>query len=346
MTGNERMTRALEFLPPDKIALEYHPSICGLFEHGEAFRALVKSMPGDCEDFSDLPIPVPAGTFRADGSYYECSTDMWGTTWEYRIFGIMGHPKCWPLENLDAVYNYRPPAATAESPEAIQRLRSAAGRTHSAGGFFKAGNGGFFERMCSLARFEDVLMEISDDTARINHLADMLVNYNISEIETAISAGADAVSFGDDFGTQAGMLLSPDLWRHFFYPRYEKMIAIVKRAGRKALFHSCGQIAPILDDFARLGFDSIWPQQSLYDPYELAAHCKELKLAMCIHIDRANVMTLGSPGDVRRAVETAIDAYKPQNGGSWLYVEIDNGFPFENIKALFETIEKYRRPDR
>ena len=29
-------------------------------------------------------------------------------------------------------------------------------------------------------------------------------------------------------------------------------------------------------------------------------------------------------------------------GGSWFYVEIDSGFPFENVQALIETIGELR----
>jgi hypothetical protein len=29
-------------------------------------------------------------------------------------------------------------------------------------------------------------------------------------------------------------------------------------------------------------------------------------------------------------------------GGTWFYVEIDSGFPFENVQALIETIAALR----
>ena len=53
----------------------------GLYEHGEAFRHLMKEYPGDFEDFSDGPIPqIPADAYDLDGSYHEIKTDEWGVT--------------------------------------------------------------------------------------------------------------------------------------------------------------------------------------------------------------------------------------------------------------------------
>ena len=46
MTSRERVEAALAFEPVDKAPLEYHPCGRGLYEHGEAFRRLLKAHPG------------------------------------------------------------------------------------------------------------------------------------------------------------------------------------------------------------------------------------------------------------------------------------------------------------
>ena len=66
------------------------------------------------------------------------------------------------------------------------------------------------------------------------------------------------------------------------------------------------------------------------------------RLACAIHVDRANVMTHGTPADVTRAVHAAAKAFDVMNGGAYFYVETDNGFPLENIRALLEAIGAYR----
>lgn len=61
MTSRERVEAALAFEPVDKAPLEYHPCGRGLYEHGEAFRRLLKAHPGDFEDFSDMAHSAAAG---------------------------------------------------------------------------------------------------------------------------------------------------------------------------------------------------------------------------------------------------------------------------------------------
>ena len=103
MTSRERVEAALAFEPVDKAPLEYHPCGRGLYEHGEAFRGLLKAHPGDFEDFSDMPIPrPPAEACGPDGSYHEYKTDAWGVTWESRIFAMTGHPYRQPLADWRA----------------------------------------------------------------------------------------------------------------------------------------------------------------------------------------------------------------------------------------------------
>ena len=74
----------------------------------------------------------------------------------------------------------------------------------------------------------------------------------------------------------------------------------------------------------------------------LADRCRELGLAVEIHTDRARTMTFGTPDQVRELVKREYDTFRMDQGGAWFYVEADNGFPFENIQALVETIALWR----
>ena len=80
----------------------------------------------------------------------------------------------------------------------------------------------------------------------------------------------------------------------------------------------------------------------LYDEGELAERCRALHLAVAIHPDRSHMMTSGSPEEVRESVLRLADTFRVGEGGSWFYVEIDNGFPFENVRALIETVGELR----
>jgi hypothetical protein len=53
-------------------------------------------------------------------------------------------------------------------------------------------------------------------------------------------------------------------------------------------------------------------------------------------------MTFGTPSEVRDLVKREYETFRMHEGGSWFYVECDNGFPFENMEMLVRTIAEYR----
>lgn len=343
MTSRERVKAMLEFRPVDKVPLEYHPCKRGLYEHGEAFRSLMKEYPGDFQDFSNGDIPViPADAYDRDGSYHEFKKDEWGVTWEYRIFSMTGHPCGHPLEDWASLDDYRCPPHRLAKEGAFEAYRKQIAEIKK-NSYAKDGWFGFFEKMHALRPFEDVLMDIYDDGEEINRLADMLLDYQMEELRMTCAAGVDAVQFGDDFGTARAMLMSPEIWRSFFKPRYHKMVQYAKEQGKAVFFHTCGYVWPILEDLKEIGVDAVWPQLTAYNVKELAAKLRKLHLACALHIDRAGVMTSGTPEDVRRAVHTAAEVFDVKNGGAFFYVETDNGFPLENIRTLLQTIDLYRK---
>jgi hypothetical protein len=54
-------------------------------------------------------------------------------------------------------------------------------------------------------------------------------------------------------------------------------------------------------------------------------------------------MQRGSPGEVRDYVLRMLDDFRTADGGSWLYIEIDPGFPWPNVEALFKVAMEVRQ---
>jgi len=338
----ERMIAALAFRPVDTVPLQIHPSSAGLFEHGQKLLDLMRTCGHDFDDQSDLALPVvPAEDFDADGRYHKFHTDEWGTHWEHRIYGIWGYRIGYPLADMSKLDNYHFPAAPRLEGEALAKAQAAA-VVHRQKYYHVGGGGSLFETMQSLRPFDDVLIDISQDTPEINRLADRLVEYNVTLVENALALDVDAVSFGDDFGTQQTLMLSPKVWRRFFIPRYQALFAPVRRAGKRIFFHSCGQIKAILPDLRELGVDAVWPQLQVYDLPDLAHTCREMGMSIQLHPDRGELLQRGTPQQIRDYIHRLVDIFDIYSGGSWLYLEVDPGFPWENVKAMFETAIELR----
>jgi hypothetical protein len=56
-----------------------------------------------------------------------------------------------------------------------------------------------------------------------------------------------------------------------------------------------------------------------------------------MHPDRGELLQRGTPQQVRDAILRLVDEFDTPAGGSWLYLEVDPGFPWANIEAMYET---------
>lgn len=343
MLPRQRVEAAIGFRAPDVVPLRIYAAPGGLYEHGERLADLIRACGHDFGDLSGLTLPPLPGPedFDPDGRYHAVRTDEWGTTWEYRIYGIWGHPIAWPLNDLDRLASYRPPDPPPWEGPDVDAARAAC-RAEQARYFVLGGGGSLFEKLHSVRRFEDVLMDLAADTPQIHRLADLIVEHYLAHVRRAVAIGVDGVAFGDDYGTQEALIVSPQTWRRFFKPRYQVLFEPVRRAGKRIFFHTCGQVGPILEDLRDLGVDVIWPQLTAFDVAELARRCRDLGLTVELHPDRGDLMQRGTPDQVRRYLYRLLETFGTAEGGSWLYLEVDPGFPWPNVQALFETAMELR----
>jgi len=342
MTSRERARAAMRFAGPDMMPMESSDSPTGLHEHGEKLLDLWRTYPSDFGDPSRNPVVhPPPEDYDEKGRYHMFRTDEWGIEWEHTIFGAWGIPHKRPLDDLRNLSSFKaPPPPKISGPEFDEARRRA--DEHKQRFYLWGGAGNVFEIMHSLRRFEDVLMDIHDDTDEINHIVDVIFAHREKMVAYALALDVDGIGFGDDYGTQDALILGLPVWRRFFKPRYDRIMAPIRDAGKEIHFHSCGYILPLLPDFAELGVTSIWPQLPLYDLDELSRTCRELRVAVALHIDRSHLMTFGTPEQIYRNVSEVAEAFRKPDGGAWWYTEIDTGFPWENIVALFEAIYRHR----
>ncbi len=344
LTARERVFRALDFRAPDVIPLRIFAAPGGLYEHGQKLVDLIRACGHDFGSFENLALPPKPGAddFDPDGRYHAFRTDDWGTRWEYRIYGVWGHPVGYALNDLSQLDSFRPPAPPPASGPAFDAARAQWAEWRRTW-FHLEEVGSLFEKMHSLHPFDNVLCDVFQNTAEMNQLADRIQEYNRALVHRALALDADAVLIGDDWGTQQALFFPPEVWRRFFRPRYRELFAPVLAAGKRVFLHSCGQIGALLDDLRDVGITVVWPQMPLYKPADLARRCRALGVALELHPDRGELMQHGSPQRIRDYVLRLVDDVGAAQGGSWLYIEIDPGFPWPNVEALFNVAMELRR---
>ncbi|MCL2740755.1 MAG: hypothetical protein FWE70_01410 [Oscillospiraceae bacterium] len=339
VTSRERVERCLNFMAVDRPVVNMGLNAVGYYEHGEKLRELVRSMECDFDPVyeGDFKLPSPED-FDAEGNYSTVTKDWWGVTWKNRIYGIIGHPIEWPLDDWAKLDAYDFPKVRRLEGEALVKAQAEVAAMKARGYYVRRGWVTNFGQAYAVHKFDEVLADIAARDEGFLRFTALMHGLCVASVENLLLTDVDAVLFADDLGTQDALIMSPKDFREIYKPLYKEMAATVRKAGKRAFFHVCGYCMPLLEDFADIGFDAIWPQLSAHDLGEFARRCRELRLAVAIHPDRGALMTRGSPDDVRRRIGDYYEAFRPHDGGSWWHLEIDNGFPYENIEAMAEAV--------
>jgi uroporphyrinogen decarboxylase len=74
----------------------------------------------------------------------------------------------------------------------------------------------------------------------------------------------DVIHFGDDLGTQNGLMISPDTYRKIIKPRQARLFGAVKeKTNAKILYHSCGSNIEVYEDLIEIGIDAFNPVHNI-----------------------------------------------------------------------------------
>ena len=218
MNRRENYFRSVHFQRPSFIHAGVGVLTAAWHRHGRALSDLFEKHLGWTPYRADDPHihPDPANV-DAQGNYHHRYTDEWGCVIEERVFGIHGMITGHPLSDWSAIETYRAPAMR-ESAAALARERERIARRKREDAVVMLEFLRLFERMQWVRGETELFVDLADHADKLQSLADLIVDHNLSRIQRAIALGADGVCFSDDWGSQCALLIRPELWRAFFKP--------------------------------------------------------------------------------------------------------------------------------
>lgn len=267
--------------------------------------------------------------------------DIWGIGWDL-ILTEGFHIRHRPLIESDDLMEYKFPEPTDELLSIIKEI----GQREKDNYFLLSlQDWTLFERCCCLRGYENTLMDFYYRENEINYILDGITDFNIEMSKKIIDLEiVNGLFTGDDFGTQKGMVMSPEMWRKFFKKRYEKIWRIYKDKDLPIFHHSCGNIFKIIPDLIEIGLDVLNPiQPEAMHPEELLKRFGK-RLSFFGGISTQNTLPFGTPQDVRNEIINRIRVLGRNNG----YIispshEVTSDCTLENFYMLISTLDKYKR---
>jgi uroporphyrinogen decarboxylase len=155
------------------------------------------------------------------------------------------------------------------------------------------------------------------------------------------------IQMGDDMGTQANPLISPDLYREKIKPRHKKLYSYVREHSDVFVFlHSCGSIYKLIPDLIEAGVQVLNPVQTTaneMDPIKLKKEFGDKLTFWGGGSETQTVLLNGSQEEVEAQVKDRMKIFGP--GGGFVFCQIHNiqyGVPAKNVVAMFNAAKKYR----
>ncbi len=336
MNSREIMKRNIAFDCPERIGLRFNSlgisDVCRIFTQ----------TPRRLRSENDVNIRMDKKPRPFQGY-----VDEWGCKWakeEKAGAGDMGQVEYHPLEDWSQLDEFILPdpfapgrfdgleEALALSGERYVQLNS----PHC-----------LFERMHFLRGFEALLIDIYTEPEKVKELADRVIEYQIGIVKEAhrLSKGRiDCFDTTDDWGTQHGLLISPELWREIFKPCYKRLVDAIHAAGMHIRFHIDGKVNAIMEDFVELGIDIV----NIHQPQLLGIEEIGKRFAGRICFEAAVDIQVTLPTGDKKAIEDEvkklIECWATPEGGliavEYRYLDAI-GATQESLQWALDAFRKY-----
>ena len=204
-------------------------------------------------------------------------------------------------------------------------------------------------RMYGFANFlADIAMQPNIVRTLVNRMTDMYLELNDSYF-SALKGNMEVWFFGNDFGSQESLLMSPGMWSDVFSEPIRKLCDLAHSYDLKVMMHSCGSIKPLIPPLIEAGVDILDPIQVTardMSPADLGA---EFGGKIIFHggIDTQDILVNGSPDEVKEHVRRTTEYLSTGHGYILAPSQIFGlDIPLENILAMYESAKEVNANER
>ena len=271
--------------------------------------------------------------------------DDFGCTWETSMEGMTGLVTRHPLEDLDDFASYRfPDPETRMGIGAIHwdavRSDVAAAKARGELTVGKLRHGHTFLQLCDICGYENFLYAMMDEEPVLEQLLQGVETFNCAQIQNYLAADVDLIKIPEDLGMQVGPMIPPELFRRYIKPSYQRMMKLVRDAGKIVHMHSDGDIRTLAHDIIEGGCQ-VLNLQDLVNGIDWIAENLKGKVCIELDVDRQKVTFDGTPQEIDDLIREEVEKLSAPEGGLMMIYGLYPGTSLENAEAVADALEKY-----
>ncbi len=311
---------AIEFRRPDRV-----PVVFWNRDHSE----------GDVMTYH-LSLGAPG-----DGSVnaWDWSTNEWGYRLEKLGDGTMGHPVEPFYRQLPCVDGIQIPALReGERMSAVPAFFDLCEDRYRLASLDLSG----FTVYTLLRGFENAMQDFLLEPDGFAALFDRIIDFECEQMRMAARYGFDGIHLADDWGTQSGLMISPEMWRRLFRPRFARQFALAHELGLHVWYHCCGEFLAIMEDFHEIGADVLNIAQPNVNDIAEVGRCLRGRQCFMMPISYQTVSIQGTPEEIHGEAQRLYDLLAVPDGGFIGYVEEYSvmGMSAENYQACGDAFRR------
>lgn len=182
-----------------------------------------------------------------------------------------------------------------------------------------------------------LLLEAAADQPRFERVLDSFFQLSLHHCRAWARTSIQAFICHDDMVWSSGPFMHPDFYRRAIFPRYRKLWAVLREAGKRVLYCCDGQWTMFLDDVAAAGVDGF-----IFEPvtsFDLAVErFGRTHVLVGSKVD-CRTLTFGTPEQIRHEVDESLKVGLPCPG--WIFAvgnHIAPNVPLDNALYYFDYL--------
>jgi uroporphyrinogen decarboxylase len=250
-------------------------------------------------------------------------------------------------QTLDDLKNFEWPNVDYLNFDECLKKLDAAGDVYRASGFWCC----FFHDMADLFGMENYLMNMYLKPDLMHAATDRICEFYYEANERFFKQAGDKVDaffFGNDFGTQNGLICGLKQFEEFILPWTKRLVELAKKYGYQVILHSCGSIYEVIDIFIDLGIDCLHPIQAKalnMDAQTLADNFKG-KISFMGGIDTQDLLVNAGADEIKAETQRVKALLEPYVIISPSHEALLPNVPAENVVAMAEAAKAKSLPVR